>query len=180
MIKRYLKKLLPRAQQLKQNSNLSIIGCYLFNPLLWRINRHSIARGVAIGLFLAFVPLPIQMLLAALLAILFSANLPIAVALTWITNPFTFLPINYFIYKVGQRLLGNSSAYQAIPDFEFSKQSWQDIIQPFFQWVQSAGKPFLTGLPVVAISASILGYVLTHLIWRALIYWHLKKKVSMK
>jgi uncharacterized protein (DUF2062 family) len=178
MIQRYLKRLLPDAQQLKQDSSLSIIRAYLLNPLLWRINRRSIAKGVAIGLFLAFVPLPIQMLLAALLAIIFSANLPIAVALTWVTNPFTFLPINYFIYKVGQRLLGNLSAYQAIPDFEFSKQSWQDIIQQFFQWLQSAGKPFLIGLPVVAISASVLGYVLTHLIWRALLYWRVKKKVQ--
>ena len=176
MIVKYLKKLLPDAKRLKQNSSFSRIQKYSLNPLIWHVNRRSIARGAAIGLFIAFLPIPIQMLVASILAIVFTANLPIAVALTWITNPFTFLPINYFIYKVGQMITHNESSYHAIPNFELSGQSWHNIIQQFLQWLQGTGKPFLFGLPVVAISASMLGYILIHVIWRLAIYYHVRKR----
>lgn len=176
MMARNLRKLLPDAKRFKQDSGLSRIQGHLLNPLLWHINRKSITRGVAIGLLIAFVPLPAQMLLAAILAICFTANLPIAIALTWITNPLTFLPINYFIYKVGQLILHDVSTYHVVPDFEFSAKTWQDIIQQFLQWLHSAGKPFLVGLPVVAISASIIGYVLVHVMWRLAIYWYVRKR----
>jgi len=58
---------------------------------------------MAVGLFCAFVPLPIQMLLAAAAAIIFRVNLPISVGLVWITNPVTIPPMFYFCYKVGTR-----------------------------------------------------------------------------
>ena len=178
MIVKYLKKILPDPNRFTHESGLKSVRGYLLNSLLWQINRKSIAKGVAIGLLIAFVPLPFQMLFAALLAICFSANLPIAVVLTWITNPLTFLPINSFIYKVGQWILHDTSYYHTLPVFDFSGKSWSDIIQQFFQWMHVAGKPFLVGLLVVAISASILGYTLVQLVWRLAIYWylHLRKK----
>jgi uncharacterized protein (DUF2062 family) len=37
-----------------------------------------------VGLFCAFIPVPFQMLLAAPSAIIFSANLPVSIALVWI------------------------------------------------------------------------------------------------
>lgn len=176
MITRYLKKWLPDAKRLKHNSGLSRIQGYLLNPLLWHINRKSIARGAVIGLLVAFLPLPGQMLLAAILAIGFTANLPIAIALTWVTNPFTFLPINYFIYKVGQFIIHDESNHHVIPDFEFLGQSWKHILQQLLQWLQSAGKPFLVGLPIVAMSVSVIGYVFVHVTWRLVIYWYIRKR----
>lgn len=175
MITRHLKKWLPKANGLTQDSSLSRLQDYLLNPLLWHVNRRSIARGVAIGLLVAFLPLPLQMLVAAILAIFFTANLPIAIALTWITNPFTFLPINYFIYKVGELIIRDGSTYQTI-NFQFFSQSWQNITQQLLQWIQHAGKPFLVGLPIVAISASIVGYMLIQVIWRLVVYWDLHKR----
>ena len=115
------------------------------------------------------------MLMAAILAILLRANLPISIALTWITNPFTFVPINYFIYKVGAFFVSNGN-YHVIMDFEFKGKSWHDIANQFLQWLHSVGKPFLVGLPIVAISSSVLGYFGVQLIWRLSIYWRIKKK----
>jgi uncharacterized protein (DUF2062 family) len=50
-----------------------------------------------VGLFCAFIPVPFQMLLAAPSAIIFSANLPVSIALVWITNPITMPPIFFFL-----------------------------------------------------------------------------------
>lgn len=44
-------------------------------------------RGLAVGAFYAFVPFPWQMLLAAITALWLRFNLPVAVAMVWITNP---------------------------------------------------------------------------------------------
>src|SRR5579862_8691996 len=72
------------------------------NTFLFKSNRESIARGVAIGLFVAILPiLPFQSLLAILLTILLRANLPIAFFISWISNPFTIAPIAYFNYYIG-------------------------------------------------------------------------------
>jgi len=177
LIKKYLKKILPNTERIANDSSLSRVSHYLINPLLWHINRRSVPKGAAIGLFIAFLPLPLQMLLAALLSIVFKANLPIAVVLTWITNPLTFLPINYFIYKVGELFVLNGG-YHVVSnfDFEFENKSWGAIISQLSQWVHSAGKPFLVGLPIVAVSASILGYFGVRLMWRLSIYWRIRNR----
>ena len=66
------------------------------------------AGGAALGVFLAFIPVPIQMLIAAPLAFLFQVNLPVALAATWVSNPLTLAPILLLAYKVGSLLLGES------------------------------------------------------------------------
>jgi uncharacterized protein (DUF2062 family) len=177
---RRLKRWLPDVKRLGQEPGLSRIQGYVLNPLLWQFNRKSVARGAAIGLFIAFLPLPLQMWVAAILAIVFIANLPIAIALTWVTNPFTFLPINYFIYKVGQLIIHDGSSYHIVSDFKFSGQSWQNALQQFFHWLHTVGKSFLVGLPVVAIGGSIIGYTFVQVMWRLVIYWRLCRRKKIK
>src|SRR6185312_13893711 len=65
----------------------------LADPDLWHLNRHSTARGVAIGLACGLIPGPVQAIAAALGCVMCRGNLPIAVATTFYTNPLTIVPL---------------------------------------------------------------------------------------
>src|SRR3546814_14211626 len=58
---------------------------------LWRFTRRSVPRGVAIGLLVGiFLMIPgLQIIGAALLAVPFRANIPVAAAMTFLSNPAT-------------------------------------------------------------------------------------------
>ncbi|MHC5160370.1 MAG: DUF2062 domain-containing protein, partial [Planctomycetota bacterium] len=64
------------------------------------------ARGIAAGFFVAYIPiLGLHMLLALLLAQLLRANKALALIAVWICNPLTFVLIYYPCYRLGNFLL---------------------------------------------------------------------------
>ncbi len=106
MPKRIFRKYLPKPDRLREHKALSFLGEVLSDPNLWHINRHSLAGAAFIGVFCALLPIPLQMGLAALLAVRFHCNLPLSVVLVWISNPVTYVPIFYFTYRIGAWMLG--------------------------------------------------------------------------
>ncbi len=67
------------------------------------------ARGVAAGVFCGCFPFfGFQILLGIGLASLVRGNHLLAAAGTWISNPFTYIPLYWFNYSVGSALLGAS------------------------------------------------------------------------
>jgi uncharacterized protein (DUF2062 family) len=62
---------------------------------LWHLHRRSVAGGFAVGMFAGLVPgsNPVQFAVAALMAIGFKVNLPIAVIVTLYSNPLTIVPL---------------------------------------------------------------------------------------
>ncbi|MGI9335066.1 MAG: DUF2062 domain-containing protein, partial [Gammaproteobacteria bacterium] len=89
-MRKSLKRLLPSPRELRQHHGLRrFFGTLLHEPDLWHLNRNSVAWSVSVGLFMAFMPIPLQMVAAAAVAIVVGCNLPIAVTLVWITNPLT-------------------------------------------------------------------------------------------
>ena len=68
------------------------------------------AKGVAVGVFCGCFPFfGFQTLLGLFLARLAKGNLFLAAIGTWISNPFTYIPLYFFNYKVGSYFIGNSS-----------------------------------------------------------------------
>jgi hypothetical protein len=156
MPKKIIKRYMPDHNTIKNNKYLRIFGDLLHNPNLWHLNRRSVAKAFAVGLFFAFIPVPFQMVLAAGFAIIVHANLPLSVALVWITNPLTIPAIFYACYVVGTWLIG---AKEKAFVFE---ASWQWIIDS----LSTIGPAFLLGCGVLAILFSILGYFAIHGLWR--------------
>jgi uncharacterized protein len=156
MPRRLFKRYMPNPEMIRDHKSLRFLGTLLHDPNLWHLNRHSVARAMAAGLFAAFIPAPMQMLIAASLAIPIRANLPISVGLVWLTNPLTMPPIFYCTYKMGSWLLG-------IPAMELPEElTWE--------WISGelsiVWKPFLLGSVVTGALLGALAYGTTMLYWR--------------
>lgn len=73
---------------------------------------HDVALGMAMGVFIGVTPtIPLHMVLAVFLALVFRASKPAAIIGVWISNPVT-IPIFYIgSYKVGAFILGHSMPF---------------------------------------------------------------------
>ncbi|PVZ68890.1 DUF2062 domain-containing protein [Pelagibaculum spongiae] len=132
MPKKRFKKILPDASSIRGNKYLQFLNKHLDNDNIWHLNRRSLAGGCALGLFVAFVPVPFQMVMAAMLALVFGVNLPMSVLMVWVSNPITMPPMFYGAYKVGAWTLGKSEIpFQFELSFEWLSHGLQHIWQPF-------------------------------------------------
>jgi uncharacterized protein (DUF2062 family) len=78
------------------------LGSFARWLLTLRGSPEAIARGVAIGMFIAWTPtIGIQILLAVLLSTALGGNRPAAILLTGITNPITIPPCYAITYWFG-------------------------------------------------------------------------------
>lgn len=77
----------------------------LFERRLWMPCRDTVASGLAIGMFFAVMPLPLQMIFAGVVAMRLRSNVPLAMAACWISNPVTNGPIWAFQLWLGAKIL---------------------------------------------------------------------------
>ncbi len=166
MPKKYLRKFLPHHDTVRTHRAVRWLGPLLHHHNLWHLNRHSAAGGVAVGLAAGLIPLPIQMLTAAIGAILFRVNLPVAVVATLYTNPFTMVPIYVAVYAVGDALVGHGTAPATHFEFQWGITEWWRVFPAFVDWIVGLGPAFLVGMGVCAALLSVTGFVLVHLGWR--------------
>jgi len=157
--KKLIGRYFPDPETIRNHKRLRCFGTLLHDPGLWHLNRRSVAKAFAVGIFCAFMPIPFQMLLAALIAIGVKCNIPISVALVWLTNPVTMPPVFYLCYKVGAMLL-------ALPvrEFDFNASlAW--VIHSMMQVWQ----PFLLGCFVLGTVFALVGWCAIHLGWRLMV-----------
>ena len=166
MPKKMLKRLMPDPGTIKNNKYLAVLGSRLHDNNLWYLNRHSAAGAFAVGLFCAWMPIPFQMVMAALLAMTFRVNLPLSVVLVWLTNPLTMPPMFYFAYRLGSFLLDRPHHYK---HFELSLSGISSAMS-------SAAPPFLLGCLVMAIVCSATGFMVIHGLWRWTVSQRWKKR----
>jgi uncharacterized protein (DUF2062 family) len=172
MARKFIQRFLPDPNWIKKHPSLRFLGEWVHDPNIWHLNRQSVAIATFIGLFVAFIPLPGQMLLAAFLAVFFSANLPISVCLVWVSNPITMPPMFYFCYKVGAMLLDTTAG-----QFEF-ELSWEWISRE----LSSIWKPLLLGCFVNGIFFGLLGSTAARWAWRrhTIRRWHERRKKRLE
>lgn len=165
MPKKWIKQLFPHVG-VRKHPRLSMLGSWLDKENLWHINRRSVATAFAIGSFCAFIPVPFQMLIAALAAIVLRGNMAISVLLVWITNPLTMGPIFYMCYKIGQTVLGTSF----VP-FEYEVSlAWLTT------GLAQVWQPLLLGCLLAAATSAAVSYTLVRLLWRLQIISQMQKR----
>lgn len=171
MPKKTLKKWLPTPEKLHENRIMKWFAPFITDPRLWHMHRDALTRAVYIGVLCAFFPLPGQMPLAIIGALLIRANIPMAVALTWITNPLTTIPVFWFAYSLGAFILGEpviGIRTIGVILSEFTLWVAGQGVSPFMHHLFSP-KAFIVGLTVCAIITSII----LGLLFRWIFHYHI-------
>ncbi len=155
---------LPQKEEMAKNRWLAPVAGTIARSELWRFNRRSVPRGVALGVFAAFI-IPLgQTILAVALALPSRANLPLAAVTTLITNPFTVAFWAVIAHKLGQFVLKIDAATTGAAN-EHVQSTW---FQEFAQWAEIAGVAAF-GFVVLAVVGAAVGYLVASFAWRFMV-----------
>ena len=164
LMRKIFRRHMPDPATLGKNKFFALMGNTFLQPGLWHLNRRSAARGVAIGMFCGLIPGPLQMVGAAIACLATRANLPIALATTFYTNPLTIVPLYVLAFGIGRFIVGSDARFVMPP--EKGAQSLMEWSQGLIQWLSGLGQPLAIGLVTLAVVLAILGYVLVMVFWR--------------
>jgi uncharacterized protein (DUF2062 family) len=171
MPRRFLKRALPDHKKLREMWFMRPFAALLRHPEYWAVRRENVARAFAIGLFVAFIPFPPHSALAPLAALALRANVPVAFATIWITNPFTIVPFFFFAYWLGTVILG-------VPMSRFSFDLTWDWVSRELPYVW---KPLLAGSFVMSVVSAAIGYFGVHWLWRrGVLYRYHRRRRSLE
>lgn len=170
MPRKIIKRYMPDTKAIKEHRHLQCFGDLLHDHNLWGLNRRSVSMAFFIGVFWALIAIPFQMFFSAATAIYTRANLPISVALVWITNPITIPPIFYFCYMFGTWLL---PSHHPIEKFELS-----------LEWISNSmgdiWLPLYLGGIVLGLLIGALSYLIIRGLWRLRIVQQYKERKARR
>jgi uncharacterized protein (DUF2062 family) len=156
MPRRFLKRITPSQVSLQSRWFLRPFGSRIADPRLWGIQRRGVTGAFGLGLAICFIPLPVHLPLASLLAVAWRLNIPVIIGTVFLVNPVTMVPVYYAAYRIGAALLGIDPQRFA---FQLSWDWLQNGLGPVW-------KPFLVGCLVCSALAGILGWMGLELVWR--------------
>ena len=162
-VKRLIERYAPSQERLARSRFLRPVARYIGNPNVWHFNRHSVARGVALGLFLGLaIPMGGQLFVAALIAVSARANIAVTALFTSISNPVTVVPLGIVTIRTGEWLLGTDGG-------TFSDARLVEVIA-------EAPIYFVVGGVFLGAIAGALGFLSIHFAWR----WWIRRRWAMR
>lgn len=157
MPRRFFRKFALKRDRFQGRWFLAPFDHLLHDRRLWGITRRNVVPAFALGLFIAFLPVPGQSFIAALGALALRINVPVAALTTLISNPLTMGPMYFLAYRVGLKVLSLQPQPFA---FELS-----------FVWIGdrflAIWQPLLFGCILLGSLAALTGYFALDLLWRA-------------
>ncbi len=153
---------LPTRDSLAANRFLAPFAHRLAHPSLWRFNRRSVPRGVALGLVAGLAVPFAHTLIAAALAIPIRANIVIAAGTTWVSNPLTWFVIFPAEHAIGRFLI---HFVRAAPSSVIAAPTGTPA-HAWLLWLLRATGDVAVGSLVLAAFAGALGYAIMALLWR--------------
>ena len=171
-MRKTLRRFLPSRESLRNNRMLRPIAHWLERHGNWRLDAHSVGRGVSLGLFFGFL-IPVAQIIFAVIAALFLRANPLVAALaTLITNPLTFPVIYLIAHRIGKVVLEpvagpvTASSEQVAARAQEQAEAAGESVGGFIDWITGVGAPLATGLLILAVVSAVLGYLLVFGIWR--------------
>jgi uncharacterized protein (DUF2062 family) len=150
------RRITPRSETLRTHWALKPFARFFGDPRLWSLQRRTVTPAFGAGLAICFVPLPIHIPVAALVAIFCRIHIPTIMVTLLVVNPLTIVPVYYVAYKVGALVTG---APERAFQFEMSWDWLQHGLGPMW-------KPFLVGCGVTGALVGLVGYALLDITWR--------------
>jgi len=153
---------MPTHRQLEANR---LTAPFARRQELFRFTRRSVPRGVAVGLLVGiFALIPgVQIVGAALLCVVCRGNIPLAAAMTFLSNPATTPLILAASIWVGN-LMGWHADISTFSALMSRGADWHE----WLSWLLSDAAPaLLVGLFVISTVAASVGYLVSLWFWRA-------------
>ncbi len=163
-IRRQYRKHAPTREELERSRLLKPLGKRIWASELWRFTRRSVPRAVAVGLFVGiFLMVPgLQIVGAALVSVPFRANIPIAAAMTFISNPATTPFFLIAAIDVGNRL-----GFHADLATFYRLSAARAPLRDWWTWLWSDAAPALvSGLAVISLALAFAGSWVSLVVWR--------------
>ncbi|WP_233397031.1 DUF2062 domain-containing protein [Qipengyuania sp. YIM B01966] len=160
----FFRKHMPTREEMERNKYLAPIAHRFLSPELWRFTRRSVPRGIALGLFAAFIVPVGQIFLSAFLALPARANVPLAALATFITNPFTVPFWLYIANRVGTLTLAIDAQTVGAANASLQRDWWGD-----FGWFLETAGVTAFGFIVLAVVSAALGYAISGFVWRIVV-----------
>ncbi len=152
----------PSREEVLESPWLRLFGERIKHSELWRFTRRSVPRAVFAGLFVGiFLMVPgLQVVGAAFLAIPLRANVAVAAAMTFLSNPLTTPFFLAAAMEVGARIgfESNLAAFYALRGEHISR---------WIQWLLSDAAPALvSGLFLIGLGVALVGFIVSLVGWR--------------
>jgi uncharacterized protein (DUF2062 family) len=160
--RRLLHKNTPTREEVLASPWLKPFGQRIAHSELWRFTRRSVPRAVFAGLFIGiFLMVPgLQIVGAALLAMPMRANIPIAAAMTFLSNPLTTPFFLYAAIDVGGRI----GFHTDLASFTALRG---ESVSRWMAWLWSDAAPALvSGLFLIGLGVALIGYIVSLVVWR--------------
>ena len=157
----------PKEEELAKHRWLRPVAHRLAEPALWRMSTDSVARGAAIGVFWAFAIPVAQIVVAAAHCVWWRGNIPVAAAITFVTNPFTVGFWLWLGYKLGSQIVAPGVTLE-VPSIGI------------LGWLQQFGLPTLVGMGIFAVGGSLLAYLLVHAASRLWVQWRYVRRLRRR
>ena len=162
--KGWLASHMPTRDSLEANRWIRPFAHLVLRPDLWRFNRRSVPRGVALGLFTG-IAVPFAHSVVAALSAVVRANVPVAIVTTWTSNPVTWA----VMFPAAFWLSSHMGFHADMKTFRFMLEHNTSLHQ-WARWLASSAAPaLLAGLFALAAMVSSAGYVISGLVWRLLV-----------
>ncbi|MFL6755351.1 MAG: DUF2062 domain-containing protein [Sphingomicrobium sp.] len=158
----WVKRHIPTRETVHRYRLLRPFAARLTDSSLWRMNRRSVPRGVALGLFVAVIIPVMHTAIAALLAIPARANVAVAALFTLVVNPITIPPLYYAAYRIGSwELHHDAPLVNPAAAERFSSE-----LSRLLFWIHEASGSIAVGVLTIAVVAAVVGYAIAALVWR--------------
>lgn len=160
--RRLLYRQFPRRKQLHGGWLHRLFGNRLFDPHLWKPERTAVAMGFAFGIFVGLIPMWLgQVLVAAAIAVLFRVNVTAAVLGTFISNPFTLVPLVVLQVKIGHWMLSPRRVGE-IDTALVTNHEWSRLLLEY-------GRYWIAGSMASAVVLGLAAYPLALILWDAFV-----------